>query len=78
MNNGADAFVNVKMPTTSTGSIYGQTSSWHRVYCNIRGNFYQIEYALSNEQMNGNPQESDVQIHAQILWSRAAGRIGAY
>jgi hypothetical protein len=36
-----------------------------------------LEYTLSNSQMVGIEQESDVQIDMQTIWRRPSGRIGA-
>lgn len=66
-----DLFFNAVIPTTTTGT---STKQWQRFYCPVRGSFITIEYTLNNAQMVGNEQESEVIIHAQILWMRPAGR----
>ncbi len=73
-----DEFFNVTIPTSE--SVLGGTSSTktnQRVYCATRGNFITLEYTLSDAQMNGIEQESEVQIDMQVIWRRPAGRIGA-
>lgn len=57
-------------PTGVVGSKY-----WQRVFCASRGNFLTLVYTLSNAQMVGVEQQSEVQINAQILWQREAGRM---
>lgn len=70
-----DDFFNATIPTTqSTYSNIGGTKFWQRVYCPTRANFLTIEYTLSNAQMNDVSQEGPVQIDAQVLWMRPAGR----
>ena len=71
-----DTFFNSIIPTSSS-SINGKggTKFWQRVYCPTRANFLTLEYTLNNAQMVGEEQELDVQIDAQILWIRRAGRI---
>lgn len=67
-----DTFFNSVIPTTSP--VNRQSSkTWQRVFCATRGAFLTIEWTLSNAQMVGNEQESEVQIDAQILWMRRAG-----
>ncbi len=70
---GTDTFFNQVVPTTT---VYGLNVSknWQRVFCPVRGAFITIEWTLSNAQMIGDEQESDVQIDSQILWLRKAGR----
>lgn len=51
------------------------TKFWQRVYCPTRANFLTLQYTFSNAQMAGMPQQLEVQIDAQILWIRKAGRI---
>lgn len=71
-----DAFFNTTVPTNSTdlGTIEG-TKNWQRVFCPTRGQFITIEWTLSNAQMAGVEQANDVQIDAQIIWARSAGRL---
>jgi hypothetical protein len=47
------------------------------VFCATRGNFLTLEYTFSNAQLAGIEQECEVQIDAQILWIRKAGRMTA-
>lgn len=73
----SDTFFNVTIPLSS--SPLGTTNSSktnHRVFCPTRGNYLTLEYTLSNAQMNGEDQGSDVQIDMQVIWQRPAGRIG--
>lgn len=72
----ADTFFNSTIPTvSSTLNQVGGSKFWHRVYCPTRGNFLTLEYTLSNAQMAGVEQQQNVQIDAQILWLRKAGRM---
>lgn len=72
----ADTFFNTVIPTTSsTLNNTGGTKFWQRVYCSTRSNFLTLEYTFSDAQMAGQEQEIDVQIDAQILWLRRAGRM---
>lgn len=75
----ADLFFNSTVLTSNEGGANG-SKNWHRVYCNVRGSFITIEWTLNDDQMNGNSQRSDVQIDAQIVWSRKAGKelIGSF
>jgi hypothetical protein len=72
-----DTFFNTIIPTSP--SIYAVakdgTKFWQRVYCATRANFLTLQYTFSNAQMAGNPQQKEVQIDAQILWIRNAGRL---
>ena len=72
-----DDFFNTIIPTTAAQTLnnIGGTKFWQRVICPTRGNFLTIEYKLSNAQMAGQEQELDVQIDAQVLWIRKAGRM---
>jgi len=72
----SDSFFNQTVPT-SQSSLNGISASkyWHRVFCSTRADFLTIEYTLSNAQMIGIEQESEVQIDAQIIWMRQAGRM---
>lgn len=69
-----DTFFNSIVPTTAIGGIAGTKNS-QRVYCPVRGAFITLEWTLSNLQMIGIEQESDVQIDYQVLWMRQAGRL---
>jgi len=71
-----DSFFNTIIPTSQpTLSTVGGTKFWQRVFCPTRANFLTLEYTLSNAQMAGEEQDKDVQIDAQILWIRKAGRL---
>lgn len=71
-----DTFFNATIPTIEgTTSNVGGTKFWQRVYCATRANFLTIEYTFSNAQMAGEEQTLDVQIDAQVLWIRKAGRM---
>ncbi len=68
-----DTFFNSVIPT-SVQVARGSTKNWQRIICPQRASFITIEYTLSNTQLIGIEQESDVQIDAQILWIRRAGK----
>lgn len=68
-----DPFFNSVVPTSQNGGITS-SKNWQRVFCSARGNFITLEWTLSNAQLVGPEQESDVQIDAQILFIRRAGR----
>lgn len=68
-----DTFFNSIVLTSATDGI-ASSKNWQRVFCPVRGNFITIQWTLSNEQMTNVAQESYVQIDAQILWMRPAGR----
>jgi hypothetical protein len=71
-----DEFFNTTVPTTSNSySGIASTKYWQRVYCPVRGTFITLVWTLSNLQLIGVEQENDVQIDAQILWLRTAGRL---
>jgi len=71
----ADPFFNTIIPTTkSSDSQIGGTKFWQRVYCPTRAAFLTLEYTFNNAQMASTPQQLDVQIDAQILWIRKAGK----
>ncbi len=72
-NSQDDAFFNSIIPTSMDGGI-STNKNWKRVYCSVRGAFITLEYTLSNAQLVGVEQESDVQIDSQILWMRRAGK----
>ncbi len=70
-----DTFFNSTIPTSSTSSTFTDASKyWHRVFCPVRGAFITLEWTLSNAQLVGVEQENNVQLDAQILWLRRAGR----
>jgi hypothetical protein len=68
----SDTFFNSVVPTTVPLNR-GSSKNWQRVFCPTRAAFITIEWTLSNDQMIGVEQESNVQIDAQILWMRPAG-----
>jgi hypothetical protein len=71
-----DTFFNSIIPTTPSNlNNVGGTKFWQRVYCPTRANFLTLEYTFSNAQMAGEEQTKNVQIDAQILWIRKAGRL---
>lgn len=77
LNSDADTFFNSIVPTNAAGiGVKGGTKNWQRVFCPTNSNFVTIEWTLSNAQMVGPEQESDVQIDAQTIWSRPGGRLG--
>jgi hypothetical protein len=71
-----DTFFNSIIPTSSAGfnKIDG-SKFWQRVFCPTRSNFITLQYTFNNAQMNGIEQQSPVQIDAQILHIRRAGRL---
>ena len=72
-NTGApDEFFNITVPTSQAGGL-GSSKNFQRVYCPARGAFLTLEWTLSDTQMNGNEQKSDVQIDSQVIWARKAG-----
>jgi len=71
-----DTFFNAVIPTTqSTISNVSGSKFWQRVYCATRASFLTLEYTFSNAQLAGVEQECNVQIDAQILHIRKAGRM---
>ncbi len=68
-----DSFFNTIVPTSQQAGI-ASTKNFQRIYCPVRGNFITLEWTLSNAQLIGVEQESDVQIDNQILWIRPSGR----
>lgn len=75
--NQPDLFFNSVVPTnfTSSSQTIEGSKNWQRVICPTRGQFLTLEWTLSNAQLAGIEQESDVQIDSQILWIRPAGRL---
>lgn len=71
-----DTFFNSIIPTTQS-NLSGIKGSkfWQRVFCPTRANFITLEYTFSNSQLAGEEQNKDVQIDAQVLWIRKAGRM---
>lgn len=76
-NTSNDTFFNVTIPTNPSILAPSRDGSkfWQRVYCPVRGNFITLKYTFSNEQMAGIAQQLNVEIDAQILWIRKAGRL---
>lgn len=73
--NQSDLFFNQIIPTNTTNPDgLSSTKYWQRVFCPARAAFLTLEYKFSNAQMVGIEQESNVQIDAQILYIRKAGR----
>ena len=78
-----DTFFNSVIPTSAASlNAYQGSKVWQRVICPARANFITLEYAFNNAQMagintanTGDPVANDVQIDAQILYQRAAGRM---
>ena len=72
-----DTFFNSIIPTAPSQYAVAKqgTKFWQRVFCATRANFLTLQYTFSNLQMSGDPQQKEVQIDAQILWLRKAGRI---
>lgn len=68
-----DTFFNSVVSTAPTSGI-SSNKNWQRVFCPARGNFITLQWTLSNGQMAGEAQQQDVEIDAQILWLRRAGR----
>jgi hypothetical protein len=71
--NQPDTFFNATVPTTRTSGLV-TTKNWQRVFCAARGAFITLQWTFSLAQMAGIEQEEDVEIDAQILWIRKAGR----
>jgi len=71
-NTTQDTFFNSVVPTSRVSEFLSKT--FRRVYCPTRGDFITLEWTLNDEQMNGQAQQSNVQIDAQILWLRKSGR----
>lgn len=74
-NTQPDTFFNSILDTTSPNPTSLESSKyWHRIFCASRAAFLTIEWTLSNLQLIGVEQESDVQIDASILYIRPAGQ----
>lgn len=71
-----DTFFNNVIPTikSSLSSVKGD-KFWQRVFCATRANFITLEYTFNNAQLVGEEQVQNVQIDAQVLWLRKAGRM---
>ena len=71
-----DTFFNSTIPTApSTLNNIGGSKFWHRVFCSTRADFLTIQYTFSNAQLAAEEQTKDIQIDAQIIWMRKAGRL---
>jgi hypothetical protein len=72
-----DTFFNSVIPTAPSSFAVANegTKFWQRVICPTRANFLTLQYTFSNAQMAGAPQQKQVQIDAQVLWIRKAGRM---
>ncbi len=68
-----DTFFNTVVPTARFNGLEA-SKNWQRVFCATRGAFITLQWTLSNAQIAGTEQECDVQIDAQILYVRKAGR----
>ena len=69
-----DPFFNSIINTFQKGGI-NSTKNIQRIFCPVRGSFLTVVWTLSNAQLIGIEQESDVEIDFQILWIRPAGRL---
>ncbi len=69
----SDEFFNFNVPTTSLGGL-DVSKVWQRVFCPTRGAFITLEWTFSNAQMAGGEQEQNVNIGAQVIWVRRAGK----
>ncbi len=72
-----DTFFNSIIPTSPSNLAVAKegTKFWQRVFCPTRANFVTIQYTFSNAQMNSVQQQLEIQIDAQVLWIRRAGRL---
>ncbi len=68
-----DLFFNNVLPTTQEDGL-DSSKLWKRIFCSSRGAFLTLEWTLSQAQLNGPEQESEVEIQAQIVWKRPAGQ----
>lgn len=75
-----DTFFNTTIPTAPSNFAVGKegTKFWQRVICPTRANFLTLQYTFSNAQMATDPQIKQVQIDAQVLWIRKAGRMSQF
>ena len=71
--NDGDLFFNTVVPTTSLDEANFPSKIIHRSFCPSRGVFLSTILTLSNSQMVGDAQSSNVQIDSQTLWVREAG-----
>lgn len=69
-----NSIIQTSNPNPGKHTLEG-TKYMQRIYCPVRGNYLTLVYTLSNAQLIGVEQESDVQIDSQIIWNRPAGRI---
>ncbi len=72
-----DTFFNTVIPTSPSEYAVARqgTKFWQRIFCATRANFLTLQYTFSNLQMSNDAQTKEVQIDAQILWLRKAGRL---
>ena len=70
----ADTFFNSIIPTSAPNPDSKSSKYWYRAIVNLRGAFITIEYTLSNAQLVGLEQQQYVQIDAQVIFIRKAGR----
>ncbi len=74
----ADPFFNSIIPTYPQTVIPNKIDAskfWQRVFCATRASFLTLQYTLNDAQMAGIEQSLPVQIDAQFLWLRKAGRM---
>lgn len=74
-----DTFFNSNVPTSQPplGGLNG-SKYWQRVFCSNNAAFLTLQWTLSNAQLIGPEQESDVQIDSQVLWMRPSGRLQTF
>jgi hypothetical protein len=71
-----DPFFNTDIPlSVQEDAVDGGSKNWNRVTCVTQSNFITLQYTFSNFQMQNDSVLSDVQIDAQVIWSRPAGRM---
>lgn len=75
-NDGLDTFFNTSVSTAGQFTdAAGVDRHFRRIYTNIQGDFVQFEFKMTDEQMASDAAESDLEIHAMIVWQAAAGRL---
>lgn len=75
-NDGTDTFFNVNVSTASQFTdAAGVDRHFRRIYTNIQGDFIQFQFKMNDEQMASDAGESDLEIHALIIWQAVAGRL---
>lgn len=76
VNDGSDSFFNVTVPTTESSlDLARGTQVLVRSFCPTRGNFVQLSYTYSDEQMATSDALNEVVISAIVIWERMAGRL---